>query len=563
MNEQFKVVASYDGGNLDKGLQSARTQMAQTAVAAVKMDSALQKSSKGFNQAGNALTNFGRVAQDAPYGFIGIQNNLNPLLESFQRLKQETGGTGSALKALGSSLIGPAGIGVALSVVSSLFLVLGPAIKDFVNNTSAAQKAQEALNDTLSESAASVAGNVSRLQALVAIAQDITRSDNERKEALGALNKEYDGFNGKLTLANINTAEATKLIEQQTQAIVRQAKIKGVQDLITKTAQKNVEVLTQDLSDNLSLWDKVKNATLTTLNPSLGQADAVTKGLDRRAEKLKEGEAVIKSYEQVLQRLLGEDAVGGTLFKEPDIKIKNPKIKIEGKAEVESSLDMLTRDISFALTTRLAQKKVEPEVEIAPKLKAVFSVEAIASITKGLEAEAMKRAEAVRDIIESTFEDALVGLGESLGNALTGSGGFGDMFQKLFSSLGSGLKQLGAYFIKTGLQVKLFKEFITKNPTLAIVAGIALSALGAAIQSATAKQKAFAVGVRGFDGGAALVGERGPELVQLPRGSNVIPAAQTAGLMNNNQSTVIEHRISGKDLLVLIKRATDSNNRSF
>ena len=41
----------------------------------------------------------------------------------------------------------------------------------------------------------------------------------------------------------------------------------------------------------------------------------------------------------------------------------------------------------------------------------------------------------------------------------------------------------------------------------------------------------FAGGVTNFAGGAAIVGERGPELVTLPRGSNVTPAAQTRRLM--------------------------------
>ena len=68
----------------------------------------------------NALSNLSRVAQDAPYGFIGIANNLNPLLESFQRLKDQSGSSSTALKAMVAVLTGPAGIGLALGVVSSL-----------------------------------------------------------------------------------------------------------------------------------------------------------------------------------------------------------------------------------------------------------------------------------------------------------------------------------------------------------------------------------------------------------------------------------------------------------
>jgi len=80
----------------------------------------------------NALGNLSRVAQDAPYGFIGIANNLNPLLESFQRLQKESGGAGSALKAMVSGLTGPAGIGIALGVVSSLVVAFGDDIQNFI-----------------------------------------------------------------------------------------------------------------------------------------------------------------------------------------------------------------------------------------------------------------------------------------------------------------------------------------------------------------------------------------------------------------------------------------------
>ena len=48
------------------------------------------------------------------------------------------------------------------------------------------------------------------------------------------------------------------------------------------------------------------------------------------------------------------------------------------------------------------------------------------------------------------------------------------------------------------------------------------------------KVPAFASGVTNFKGGMALVGERGAELVTLPRGSNVLPANQTKNVLNNS-----------------------------
>lgn len=111
------------------------------------------------NAATNSLINLSRVAQDAPFGFLGIANNLNPLLESFQRLKAESGSTGGALKALGSSMLGAGGIGLALGVVSSLLVVFG---KDLFGAGKAADDSKAKL-DALSDSIKRTADNVSEL----------------------------------------------------------------------------------------------------------------------------------------------------------------------------------------------------------------------------------------------------------------------------------------------------------------------------------------------------------------------------------------------------------------
>lgn len=80
---------------------------------------------KGSNSASLALIDVSRVVQDLPYGFIGIANNINPMLESFDRLKNETGGATSALKSMLGGLVGAGGLGLALSVVTSLLVTFG------------------------------------------------------------------------------------------------------------------------------------------------------------------------------------------------------------------------------------------------------------------------------------------------------------------------------------------------------------------------------------------------------------------------------------------------------
>ena len=85
--------------------------------AAGKAGTALKKLPSPSNAATSSLLNLGRVVQDAPFGFLGIANNLNPLLEGFQRLRAQSASTKTALLSLGQSLMGAGGIGLALSVV--------------------------------------------------------------------------------------------------------------------------------------------------------------------------------------------------------------------------------------------------------------------------------------------------------------------------------------------------------------------------------------------------------------------------------------------------------------
>lgn len=103
----------------------------QTINSTNALGESLKKMPDVTGKAALALNNLSRIAQDAPYGFMGISNNINPMLESFQRLQKETGSTSSALKSMVGMLAGPAGIGLAVGIASSLIVKFGDNIADF------------------------------------------------------------------------------------------------------------------------------------------------------------------------------------------------------------------------------------------------------------------------------------------------------------------------------------------------------------------------------------------------------------------------------------------------
>jgi hypothetical protein len=79
-----------------------------------------------------AFANFGRIVQDAPFGLLGISNNIDPLLVSFAQVRKEAGSTGKAFAQIGSQLLGPAGLIFLIGSVLPTALLLGQkAFKEF------------------------------------------------------------------------------------------------------------------------------------------------------------------------------------------------------------------------------------------------------------------------------------------------------------------------------------------------------------------------------------------------------------------------------------------------
>jgi hypothetical protein len=207
----------------------------------------------------NALGNLSRVAQDAPYGFMGIANNLNPLLESFQRLSKESGGAGGALKSLVSGLTGPAGIGLALGVVSSLVVKFGKDIGDWISNTTELEKAQKAVKEAFYDSLKGVEAGIAKDEALVSVINNVTLSTQARQAALNDLKAAHKG-NLELQKIDINdTAALTALIDKQSEALIRKAKVEGLSKIIGEENAKLYKAQhadLQDMRDEVGLLDK-------------------------------------------------------------------------------------------------------------------------------------------------------------------------------------------------------------------------------------------------------------------------------------------------------------------
>jgi hypothetical protein len=211
MANQLNIQVGADVSGAISGLNQLETKTAK-AFGEVKRAS-------GAAQA--TVINFGRVIQDAPYAVIAgnigaIANNIDPLVESFGRARAQGGSFGGTLKEIGKSLIGPAGIGLAISAVTSALVLWGGRSKQAKSDTDDFAK-------SLQNAKAQAVSTGLQLQQFVDTAKNSTIPLEQRNEALRKANEILGKYGETLTLTNIATAKATELVKNYTEGLTAQA----------------------------------------------------------------------------------------------------------------------------------------------------------------------------------------------------------------------------------------------------------------------------------------------------------------------------------------------------
>jgi hypothetical protein len=251
MAEQLQIQVQANVSNAINNLNDLNKSLVTTNTAAVKTGTTgMQSLAKGANQANTSMINLGRTVSDAPFGFIGIANNIGPLVENFTQLRKESGTTGGALKALGSSLAGPGGVivGIQLVVAAVQFAQLG--FSRWTGSTKKAKEEQDKLKQGTDQLVTSISKQKLEVETLVKVSRDVTLAENDRVNAIKKLNDIIPDNIGKLNLQNIATAEGTNVIREYIKAV----EAKATADLISNRIAEN----------NIKLFDNRNDALKAT-----------------------------------------------------------------------------------------------------------------------------------------------------------------------------------------------------------------------------------------------------------------------------------------------------------
>lgn len=411
---------------------------------------------------------------------------------------------------------------------------------------------------------------------------------NQQKNYYNELNR----LNQAILKAENNSSNYTKELEDLTQQLSELSK--GI-DVPTEKKKSNVEKKIETWSDALAKFEKDLSALKTS---NLFFNVAPSEDIESQIKKFKDiintgfekfGKTPQDIEIQKLSVRLGELvlAKGRIDFKE---KLKEflttdldqgPPIILGGSGNIEIDYEKLAKDaadrqffqdfnraleLSFIKNAGYETIPAEFNVDLQPANLETATNGAVDRFYAYLKDALKKRAEQAKtaqvEILSGAFSDVITNFAENLGTAIA-SGNFAGVFQGLFDILGNAAIQLGKNAILFSEAFAAIKKALASgSATLGIGAGIALIALGALIKAAGKKlTPKFATGTTFAPGGMALVGERGPELVNLPRGSQVIPSGRTSSMVGAMQSVEVYGKLRGQDIYFSNKKYSQTYNR--
>lgn len=514
---QIKIAA--DVSSAVSGLDKLGKELDQTGKDAVQLGNAVENASQKIRtlpnvtgQATSTLTNFSRVVQDAPFGLIGIANNIDPLVTSFNQLKASTGTTGGALKALISQLAGPAGVALAISTVTSLLITFGDRL--FSSGQSARQLA-EASKKVADEQKAIFEGiareRVEIDKLIIALnSENTTRGQKEGiLKKLRAINPQYFGDlkneEGLINSLNIAYQRYTASLVARSEVAILTKELEDISTEILKLEKAGATTQIIDLGLKRGLDGRIQAARLLT-KEERNQLDLNT----QLSQQLRERDRLLG---QIVQKQTGLEIptiTGGVADVKFDFNLI-PGIRnlTEFEAKLAGPLPSLLPDLQKAIKNIQTDPK-DVTIPVRPRIKA-----------EGADKAVLEFSNTLTQALQNALQSGLEGIGESLGNLLSGEN-FGEGILNVISSL---LTAIGKALIAYGIA----KEGIDRilGPAGIAIPGAAAIGLGIASIAAASLLKNFG-GARAEGGPVSgnktyLVGERGPELFVPNVAGTIVP----------------------------------------
>jgi hypothetical protein len=503
-------------GRLNQDLAKTRNALSQLRTTGVEP---LTKATSQYNAVG---VDFARIIQDAPFGIIGVGNNITQLAGSFQQLKNSSTSTGAALKTALSSIIAPTNLLVlGVSAVTTALTLYSQSAISAKGPIDDLKQAQDDYNDSLKET--------DRILGREVFAQFLKDVGLAETQNLGG------------RLIDVPTFKTAEEVISRLDGKIKTLR-KGELDLLAKFLNNEIAEALRDVAnaenelgvqlaqDDLKLYRGILeqvNTQLAFYKTDTDKAAKSTNSFNNESEKLK------RTFEELSQLpTLGLPRSGDVeaLRKRFQQLQEGGRVGQTGEEFINSELQKV-KDRGI-ITQGFAPKLDEEKLNQFTGRLQTFSDQVALIVEQG---------------IELAIGDFAFAIGEAFANGSNVVESVGAIF---LSTLAGVLNQLGQLAIGTGVAIEAIKKaFESLGGGGAIVAGVALIALAGAV---SARAKKIGGGLRGGSVGSSPVGGGS--------GSSFVGGA-VGGIFNQNREIRGELVARGTDLVYVFNEANTRINK--
>ena len=305
--------------------------------------------------AGGSAIAFNRIIQDAPFGIIGVGNNIQQFAEQLGALRTTTGSTGAALKTFFRSLFTGSNLVIlAVSAITAAFTAYQLGVFDSKEETEDLRTESEKLSDSLElvrknlnavdsarlESSKGATSELVELELLNSILNDTSKSELERIRVYNLLLEKYPRIVGNITqekalIDGLSDSYLT-LVSAINQKAAASAIQKGLEELYLQ---------------EIDLQQKVINETTTQNNLLKERAELVKKIRDRNVE--------VNETATKLDDVFGEQRVDFELLKIGEQLIKvNQDFENLGNVVAVNTVNALAKNAESVETLQSKYKEL-------------------------------------------------------------------------------------------------------------------------------------------------------------------------------------------------------------